>query len=331
MKEGQDCMYEEKLYGNNLSIEHTSDDSTIYTISGEDGDVKMTGYQVFPGIEIVYNDVHTRRCAIDRGEIGEILEINHCHEGRIECEFKDEFFYLSQGDISISRKNNAGHSSYFPSSHYHGVSILIDINRAPDCLSCFLRDVNVMPLMLAEKFCSKDCCFVMRDNTQLAHIFSELYSVPSSIQKGYFKIKILEILLFLSSVSVENEKLKEKGIPKSQVVLAKQVSRYLSDNMDRRITTNQLSDYFHVSQTQIKTSFRSVYGTGMFTFVRAEKMREAGVVLRKTNQTILEVAGQFGYDNASKFAKAFQEIQGLSPSEYRQKKQMERIIHEEKY
>ena len=70
MKGGQDCiMYEEKLYGNNLSIEHTSDDSTIYTISGEDGDVKMTGYQIFPGIEIVYNDVHTRRCAIDRGEI----------------------------------------------------------------------------------------------------------------------------------------------------------------------------------------------------------------------------------------------------------------------
>ena len=32
---------------------------------------------------------------------------------------------------------------------------------------------------------------------------------------------------------------------------------------------------------------------------------------------VLDIAGQFGYDNASKFAKAFRSVIGVSPSAYR--------------
>ena len=32
---------------------------------------------------------------------------------------------------------------------------------------------------------------------------------------------------------------------------------------------------------------------------------------------VLDIAGQFGYDNASKFAKAFRDVVGVSPREYR--------------
>ena len=32
---------------------------------------------------------------------------------------------------------------------------------------------------------------------------------------------------------------------------------------------------------------------------------------------VLDIAGQFGYDNASKFARAFRDVIGVSPNEYR--------------
>ena len=38
-------------------------------------------------------------------------------------------------------------------------------------------------------------------------------------------------------------------------------------------------------------------------FLRAQKMHGAAALLRTTDRTVLDIAGQFGYDNASKFAK----------------------------
>ena len=52
-------------------------------------------------------------------------------------------------------------------------------------------------------------------------------------------------------------------------------------------------------------------------FLRAQKMHGAARLLRTGARTVLDIAGQFGYDNASKFAKAFRSVIGVSPSAYR--------------
>lgn len=308
---------EKEIYGNNVEITHRDKDCTVYRIANDGGDVVMTSYEVFPGIHLIYDDVHTQQCTIGRSDIGDILEINHCREGRIECEFGDAFFYLSQGDVAISRKQDAGHDSYFPGGHYHGITIMIDMERTPDCLSCFLDDVNVKPASLATQFCGESACFVMREKPELKHVFSELYTVPEAIRKGYFKVKVLEALLFLSGVNPQEEALAQASVPKAQVVLAKCVCRYLSEHMESRPTTEQVAEHFHVSPTLIKSSFKSVYGTSLYAFIRIQKMREAALLLKRTDQTILEIAGRFGYENGSKFAKAFRNVMGVSPAEYR--------------
>lgn len=139
----------------------------------------------------------------------------------MECELRDEFFYLAPGDFSIARKKTTGRSSYFPLSHYHGITILIDTEHATKCLSCLLADVEVAPDELSKKFCGEDGCYIARSKPYIAHIFSELYSVPESIKKGYFKVKILELLLYLSGMEPENETAEIKAYSQSQTELAK--------------------------------------------------------------------------------------------------------------
>lgn len=38
-------------------------------------------YSVFPGMELIYRDIHARSCREARGDSGERLEIHHCLEG----------------------------------------------------------------------------------------------------------------------------------------------------------------------------------------------------------------------------------------------------------
>lgn len=235
----------------------------------------------------------------------------------MECQYQDGFYYLTPGDLSISRKDTAPHTSSFPTGHYHGVTLLIDPNCAPHCLSCMLEDVNVQPSTIADRFCQGRRCFVARSSPRVKHVFSELYSVPERIRKGYFKVKVLELLLFLSVLPVPPAEMEQRCYTNTQVTLAKEVCQYLTDHMDSKITIQALSDQFNASATLIKNSFRGVYGMSPAAFLRAQKMHSAADLLRNSNRTVLDIAGQFGYDNASKFAKAFRDIIGVSPNEYR--------------
>lgn len=309
---------EKNLFGFSVEIVSRSEEQIVYKLTDKSGEVLMTSYQVFPGIELIYNDVHARRCFVERSPRGNFVEINHCREGRIEFAYQDNYFYLTQGDISVNLKHEAGHESYFPLSHYHGISVMIDIDRAPESMNTILKDVNVCPEELAEKFCKDKPCFIARPTRQLEHLFSELYSVPESIRKGYFKIKVLELLLYMFHYEdlLENETYK-RSVKKSRVTLAKNACNYLTEHMDRHITITELAEIFHVSQTALKNSFKDVYGVSIYSFIRCQKMQVAALLLRQTESTVLEIAGRCGYDNGSKFAGAFKNVIGMLPNEYR--------------
>lgn len=292
-------------------------DMEIRRTADENGEVVMTGYRIFPGIELVFNDIHSPKCVIDHGRKGNVIEIDHCREGRLERESGDEFFYLAPGDLAIGMKNAGEYESYFPLSRYYGITIIIDIESAPRCLSCFLADVNVSPAAIAEKFCSGDRCFVARSKPYVEHIFSELYDVPDSIKKGYYKVKVLELLLVLLGMESGDDEAQSRSLAKNKVELAKEVSHYLTGHMDQHITVAELAEKFHVSQTVLKSAFKGVYGVPVYSYIRTQKMQSAAMLLKQTDLPIMEIAGSCGYDNGSKFAAAFRDVMGTSPNEYR--------------
>lgn len=278
---------------------------------------ETASYQVFPGIRLIYHNIHTQRVAWNETLSESVIEISHCREGRMECDLREEFCYISSGDLLVVRAADRSKISYFPLHHYHGISILMDVDLAPRCLSCFLDDVKVQPKALAEKLCSGRGCFLARSEPSFAHIFSELYSVPEEIRQGYFKIKVLELLLFLSAIDINRNETDKRALSKTQVTLAKTVSRCLTEHMEQRITLEQLSKSFHVSGTHIKNSFKAVYGVSIYAYIRTLKMESAAYMLEYTDKTILEIAGEHGYDNGSKFASAFRDVKGMTPTEYR--------------
>ena len=111
--------------------------------------------------------------------------------------------------------------------------------------------------------------------------------------------------------------LNRPSLPPAQVHLAEEISAYLSAHMDRHTTIKELGEIFHVSPTRVKTCIKNVYGMSVYAFARNRKMHAAARLLRHSDATVLEIAGYFGYDNGSKFAKAFRDVIGMTPAEYR--------------
>lgn len=53
---------------------------------------------------------------------------------------------------------------------------------------------------------------VMRSKPSFEHIFSELYTIPDPMKRGYMKIKVLELLLYLNGIDLDSERSERKYI-----------------------------------------------------------------------------------------------------------------------
>jgi AraC-like DNA-binding protein len=309
---------EKGLYDAEIELISESEDCHVYKMISDGGDGIMTTYQVYPGIELIYTDFHMGNCFHNKRPCQDIMEINHCREGRFECDFKDgSCVYLGEGDLSVNMLNNCTKNSCFPLEHYHGVSVVIDMAEAAQTISSVLSDISIDLYELQDKLCSNNRCFIMRAKDSIEHIFSELYRIPDNIKKSYFKLKVLELLLFLSIIDISEKEEQRIYFHKSQVELIKTIKEYMTSNLEHHYTLEELSTQFKIPQTALKLCFKGVYGTPIYAFMRTYRIKEAAQLLKKSSDSIAIVAGKVGYVNSSKFASAFKAVIGESPLKYR--------------
>ena len=86
-----------------------------FHLENESGTGMITLYHVFPGIDLVYNDMHMEYCNKEQKPASSVMEINYCMEGRCECVFEqNEYGYIAAGDLSFCSLKKTGHVSEFP-------------------------------------------------------------------------------------------------------------------------------------------------------------------------------------------------------------------------
>lgn len=290
---------------------------TLYKMDCGDGLGLMTVYQVYPGIQVIYNDFEAARFAWEENLDQNILEINHCREGREESRLlSGSCLYLGEGDLSIHTMDNCALKMSFPLRHYRGISVVINLRMTADTPPEILSESGIDILKFKEKFCHDGNCFIMRAKDEIEHIFSELYSVPECLQKSYLKLKVQELLLFLCMVDVSKEKQRTQ-YTSPQVELVKEIHRRLTANLQERPTIEELSKEYLINTATLKDTFKGIYGQPIGVYMREYRIRQAADLLRQTQVSIAEIASQVGYENQSKFAGAFRDIMKIAPAEYR--------------
>lgn len=290
---------------------------TVYKMDCADGLGLMTVYQVYPGIQLIYNEFEATSCYWD-GNLGKnILEINHCREGREGSKLQSGCcLYLGEGDLSVHTMDNCASEMSFPLKHYRGISVVLDLELVSQNPPEILAKSGVAIADFKEKFCEDGGCFIMRAKDEIEHIFSELYSVPDCLQKPYFMLKVQELLLFLRMIDVKKEKQREL-YTSPQIEIVREIHKRLISNLQERPTIEELSKEYLINTASLKDTFKGVYGQPIGAYMKTYRIKQAAVLLRQTRATIAEIANQVGYENQSKFATAFRDVLKLAPAEYR--------------
>lgn len=296
----------------------------IYNFKNSTGIGVITQYELMPGINIFYNDFHMKDGKNENKlPQKDTIEINHCREGRFECEFENgDYQYIGAGDLSIHRLTRCTKRTSFPFVHFHGISITINIPEATKTISELESiigklDINIESII--NRLCDDNSFFVLRGSKEIEHIFSELYSTSPETISHYAKIKILELLMYLNDMTPEDYVVQKRYFQSSQVKTIHEMQKFMIKNIGHHYTLRELSEIFDIPLTSMKSCFKGVYGTSIYSYMKAYRMQSAALMLKLTSDNVTEVAAKMGYDNPSKFTESFKKQFGCLPSEYKRR------------
>lgn len=105
----------------------------------------------------------------------------------------------------------------------------------------------------------------------------------------------------------------------SNIQTVNEIHEFLISNIQSRYTIEELSDKFHINQTTLKASFKTVFGQPIAAYMKEYRIKQAKDLLIHSNRSIAEIACDVGYENQSKFTQAFKNVTGMLPKEYRKK------------
>jgi AraC-like DNA-binding protein len=296
----------------------------VFRLENETGSGMVTVYDVFPGVQLMYSDLRLSRIT-DHDSLRfpadiNMLVINHCREGRFECEFPwGEYGYMGEGDMAVSTLPTPVKLSSYPLARYHGISIMADIPYAAKTLrefSALLGTAGIDIRDIKERLLRQRPYFLMRSSEAVSHIFSELYNAPGALRESYIRLKLIELFLFLSVIQPEDES-GQKYFYKTRVKTVKAMHDYMTARLDKPFTLDELSERFQIPLTAMKSCFKSVFGAPIHAYMREYRLQTAAALLRETDVPVAGIAARVGFGSHAQFSAAFRSAMGAAPSDYR--------------
>lgn len=302
-------------------ITEKTDDYVTFLMPIIDGCGTATVYPLFTGIEMVILNINANRYLPGAYKKQNVLEINYCVSGRSECKMDDGCLqYIGKGDIFLTTLYNYGNSIELPLNYYSGIVLYIDLDtiNIDSCKKLLVDTLNVKEML--KNLLKRDQCFLLQARESTNNFFSDVYSINEKRLSAYYRLKTLELLLYLENINPEEEK-QAKAYTSSQVERVKQIEKYMTENLSKRLTIDELSQKYCISSTALKSLFKDVYGKPISTYMKEYRIQKAKNELIETDLSIAEIASMVGYESQSKFGAVFRNMTGLTPLEFRKNKQ----------
>ena len=108
--------------------------------------------------------------------------------------------YLGTSDVTAhSIACCADSAMMFPLGYSEGISISVDLTQLSSIYPEVLKNAGVEANQLRNRFCSGKPSAIP-SCSDLEHIFAPLFSAPVSVRISPLKLKVLEILIYLSNM-----------------------------------------------------------------------------------------------------------------------------------
>jgi AraC family transcriptional regulator len=104
------------------------------------------------------------------------------------------------------------------------------------------------------------------------------------------------------------------GLPEYQV---RQVLDYIDAHLHQDIKLADLALLLNMSQFHFIYLFKQAIGTSPYQYLLQQRVERAKLLLKQSDQTILDIALECGFSSHSHLSKRFRQLTGITPKAYR--------------
>lgn len=124
--------------------------------------------------------------------------------------------------------------------------------------------------------------------------------------------KLFEFLCFIDSN--ENRYTKRGSVPGERMFT---IVKYINDHFHLPLTIQEVADTVGITKDHLCHIFPKYMGMTLVTYLNVVRIKAACEMLRKEQDSILDISIKCGFSSSHYFCKIFKREKGVSPSEYR--------------
>ena len=199
-----------------------------------------------------------------------------------------------------------------PNACYDGLLLCLSGDALPEPLA---RTPVTLDALKQKFFADAPLC-LLPESEALRTLLCSFFDLPAALLPAAYQLKAQEALLRLYQQPAP-QRAALPQYPAAQTEVIRRVHDQLTQNLQQRVTIEELSHQFLMNPSTLKAVFKDVYGDSIAAHIREHRMERAAELLRGTELGMGQIAQQIGYESASKFSAEFRKHFGLLPSEYR--------------
>ena len=316
-------------FGSNILLAYEEDIWAVLTSNIEGRDVIQCANEI---IEFFKNDFGFRAKICLSGEGNSLEELPAMNENLLLLSKYSQ--YTNSGDVIISGAVNGenGFDEKTMRAFQKKFSAAIERRDVLAAISIIDQVLDISkrasPLSLGRVY---EFCFdaVLQIKRQImtggAGSDDDIPPIPGFLDISFAELSALTPIERLQGFMIDAvNALQNAGSEKKPVNLnryVEQVIRILNEDYAKDISLDEICEKISISKNYFCYLFKKNTGKSIWMYLTEIRMEKAKEMLSGTDLKGYEIAYQIGYDNPSYFSKTFKKLYGVTPNNYRSKRQ----------
>ena len=255
-------------------------------------------------------------------------EVVYCYQGEVEIRCNGEVFRLQKDDLLFINSSQI-HSVYIP-PYSRDISFVFDLEslisrNMDECDRNFLLPLKNMETVIVSSIINE--AEYRHQHQKLLETVKHIIDMETIRPFGYQLELKSDLFLFLyllvrTSAMRPYKDRRQRGVVKSYEHM-KDVLNHFDRHYKEKIHIEELADLAHMSVSYFCKYFKQFTGSSPMDYLNMYRVDKAAKLLRMTDQRVIDVAYEVGFQNFSYFSKIFKRYKQMSPTEYRNSLEIE--------
>ncbi|KAA6303291.1 MAG: Regulatory protein PchR [Candidatus Ordinivivax streblomastigis] len=141
-------------------------------------------------------------------------------------------------------------------------------------------------------------------------------SIDETFELFFLRIKAEELICRLLMELVKRNETHLYPLNSQDILTLYKIKEQILAHPETPPVINELAAHANMSPSKLKRLFKQIFGSPIFSYYQAFRMKEAARILKEDKLSVSDVGYQLGFTNLSHFSRVFHEHIGMKPKQY---------------